>query len=100
MKRKILGWSIVGAVLLGVVGAAIATDESSFCKTCHEMGPYYTAWQSGSHGTDAECIECHVDPGLLKRLAHKPTALMEVVAHFAGDTMFPRPASPGLPNER
>lgn len=100
MKRRILGWSIVGAVLFGLVGASIATDASSFCNTCHEMRPYYAAWQVGAHGVNAECIECHVDAGVLKRLSHKPAALMEVVAHFSGDIAFPQPEPPTMPNAR
>ncbi len=100
MKRWVM-WTAfgVGALVLLVV-AGVATEASSFCPTCHEMGPYYTAWQAGPHGEEADCVTCHVDPGLINHLAHKPVALLEVVSHFRGDITFPRPESPELPNAR
>ena len=83
------------------IGSAIATDASSFCPTCHEMRPYYAAWEDGTHGHEGvDCIDCHVNPGMAARLEHKPVALLEVWAHFFGNTSFPLPTSPTVPNAR
>ena len=99
---KVWVWIAVVAVL-GIVAffpVAIATDRSTFCRTCHEMVPYYDAWAAGPHAQDAQCVECHVDPGLPARFAHKFVALGEVVAHFSGDTSFPRATPPDVPDAR
>jgi hypothetical protein len=93
---------ISGVALLGVVlfQVALATDNAAFCHRCHEMVPYYDAWLVGRHAKTATCIDCHVDTGLPARLAHKFVALGEVKAHFSGDTSFPRPTPPEVPDRR
>ena len=94
-------WTIViVAVLAGAfVAVALATDQSAFCRSCHEMVPYNDAWASGKHA-DVPCVECHVDQGVLARLEHKFVALGEVRSHFTGDTKFPRATPPDVPAER
>ncbi len=100
-NRRTLTLGAAFAVIVTVLfGAAIATDASAFCSVCHEMTPYTTAWSAGPHAEEAECIDCHVDPGIVNRLAHKPAALGEVFAHFRGDTSFPRPERPDVPDSR
>lgn len=89
---------VVGA--LAFIGSALATDKSSFCGTCHEMKPYNDAWAKGPHAKEAECIDCHVNHPLPERFAHKFVALKEVWAHFTGDTLFPRPTPPEVPDAR
>jgi len=95
-------WIGVGAGvgLLLLVGSALATDRAEFCPTCHEMQPYYDSWVAGSHKGSATCIDCHVEPGLPARLAHKPVALGEVWAHFFGNTKFPLATPPEVPSGR
>jgi nitrate/TMAO reductase-like tetraheme cytochrome c subunit len=95
------------AVAVLVVGAgafvltARATDASSFCARCHEMVPYNVAWAAGTHGHQGvDCVECHVNPGIGPRLAHKFVALGEVWAHFFGNTSFPLETPPNVPNRR
>jgi nitrate/TMAO reductase-like tetraheme cytochrome c subunit len=86
--------------VLAFIGIALATDRSAFCDSCHEMTPYYAAWTTGQHSGHAECIDCHVDQGLPARFAHKFVALKEVWSHFSGDTKFPRPTAPKIPDAR
>ena len=81
------------------VGSALATDQSQFCPTCHEMQPHYAAWSQGPH-RDVSCIECHVNRGIPARFAHKFVALGEVYAHFTGDNKFPRVVPPDVPDDR
>ena len=64
------------------------------------MVPYYDAWTSGQHAESAQCIDCHVEPGLPARFAHKFVALGEVASHFSGDTSFPRATPPDVPDSR
>lgn len=83
-------WTSLGVLTaIALAGSMVYTERSSFCPTCHEMRPYYNAWQKGAHASDAECVDCHVDPGLVAHAAHKPTALKEVWNHFFADNRFP-----------
>ena len=95
-------WVAVLLVVIAVafVGVARATDSSSFCPRCHEMVPYYDAWTQGPHAEDAQCVDCHVNPGFGARLAHKFVALQEVQAHFFGNKSFPTETPPNVPNRR
>jgi nitrate/TMAO reductase-like tetraheme cytochrome c subunit len=89
-RRKILVWSAgLVLVLVAIAGSLVYTEQSSFCPTCHEMRPYYTAWQAGGHARSAQCVDCHVPPGIIAHLAHKPAALKEVWDHFFADSRFP-----------
>lgn len=88
-KRILLLGSLFAASLaLVLVGTVQATERPSFCSTCHEMTPYHDAWASGAHRSVA-CVECHVEPGAVNRIAHKFVALREVYDHFATKPRFP-----------
>jgi hypothetical protein len=84
---------VFGSLLVLVflfTGVAAYTDQPTFCASCHEMKPYVDAWARGPHSS-TWCVDCHVGKSYPARLAHKFAALKEVVAHFSGDTRFPRP---------
>jgi len=65
-------WQAAGCVLLGlaiglaVVVARIANATSYLsnapetCMNCHVMSDAYAAWQRGSHGRVAVCVDCHI----------------------------------------
>jgi nitrate/TMAO reductase-like tetraheme cytochrome c subunit len=96
-------WIAIAAVLVvvalaGAFVGAQATDSASFCATCHEMRPYNAAWAAGPHKS-VQCVECHVAPGTLNRLAHKLVALDEVRVHLFGDPKFPM-SGVAVPNDR
>lgn len=77
-------------VVLIALGAFAAFSETpGFCRTCHEMGPYYDAWGAGRHAGRAECVDCHIDAGLVAHIAHKPSEMREVWDHFFADSRFP-----------
>jgi nitrate/TMAO reductase-like tetraheme cytochrome c subunit len=98
--RRLVIWGAVAAVVLVVLTVSLVyTEQSSFCPTCHEMRPYYQAWTVGGHVRSAQCVDCHVDPGLLAHLAHKPIALKEVWDHFFRDNRFPN-FTVDIPNSR
>jgi len=98
--RRLIIWGAVAAIAAVVLTASLVyTEQSSFCPTCHEMRPYYSAWQAGGHVRSASCVDCHVDPGVLAHLAHKPIALKEVWNHFFRDNRFPN-YTVEVPNSR
>jgi len=75
--------------LLAITGSLLYTEQSSFCPVCHEMQPYYDAWQSGGHVSHAECVDCHIDPGFVAHIAHKPSEMVELWDHFFANSKFP-----------
>jgi nitrate/TMAO reductase-like tetraheme cytochrome c subunit len=88
--QRLIMWGAIGvAALILLAGSLVYTEQSSFCPTCHEMGPYYQAWAAGGHAKKAQCVDCHVDAGVIAHLAHKPIALKEVWDHFFADNRFP-----------
>jgi len=99
MRRTII-WTAVAVVAVAALAfSMVYTERSSFCGTCHEMRPYTTAWSAGPHATKAECIDCHVNPGVLAHIMHKPIALKEVWDHLFTSPKFPNYAVE-LPNSR
>lgn len=98
--RRLIIWAAAGvAFLLVLVASLVYTEQSYFCPTCHEMDPYYQAWTTGPHAKSAQCVDCHVDSGVLAHLAHKPIALKEVWDHFFANSRFPN-YTVDLPNSR
>lgn len=82
-------WLVAAAVVLVVPAVAFPlTDSPGFCRSCHEMRPYYAAWHSGPHAR-VSCVQCHVGPGIGARVANKFAALREVRDHFLGHETFP-----------
>ncbi len=90
---------VIAALIAAFVGTALATDRPQFCPTCHEMKPYFDAWAAGPHN-ETWCIDCHVEPGMTARFAHKFVALQEVYSHVIGNTSFPRAVPPVVPDAR
>jgi len=97
--RITAGVVLVAVLVAAFVVVARATDQPSFCRSCHEMTPYHDAWSAGPHN-EVSCIECHVDEGEVPRLLHKFVALREVVSHVRGDTSFPRDTFASVPDYR
>jgi len=62
---------LIAAVLVVVIGAASAavllkaSENPSFCATCHVIRPYYESWLGGDlqvarHAeADVKCLDCH-----------------------------------------
>lgn len=100
-KRKALIVAILTVLILGALFAvARATDNDAFCNAaCHEMKPYHQAWEKGAH-SDVQCVECHVDQGVIPRLLHKWVALGELKVHVFGKPVFPMDSTAKIPDER
>lgn len=97
-KRALL-WVVALVVFLAAMyGTVVYTEQPRFCNVCHEMTPYYSAWQAGGH-QDTSCITCHVAPGVVARFSHKFVALKEVWDHFTTDPRFPR-GTAEVPDDR
>lgn len=91
--------AITAIALVGLLGVAQATEQPVFCSSCHEMEPYYEAWESGPHD-GISCVECHVDSGITERVGHKFVALREVWVHATGEPLFPLVENAEIPDKR
>ncbi|MCE5190898.1 MAG: NapC/NirT family cytochrome c [Actinomycetia bacterium] len=79
---------VLAALAGGTIAVTDYTSRPAFCTSCHEMSPYYAAWDAGAH-VGVSCVSCHVDPGFQAQVSHKVTALKEVYDHFTTEPKFP-----------
>jgi len=84
--RRFFLISITGlAVLIPVGGGATflameVTTKPIFCRSCHNMEPYYDSWANSSH-RDVACVDCHYEPGLLETFEGKFKALSQLAKY-------------------
>jgi nitrate/TMAO reductase-like tetraheme cytochrome c subunit len=80
-------------VLMALVTAAagIYTSRPEFCRSCHNMEPYYVSWQHSSHN-DVTCIKCHFPPGAGEKIRGKLLGLVQL-AKYVTRSEGPRPVA-------
>ncbi len=71
--------------------AGVYTSRPEFCRSCHNMEPYYTSWQESSH-RDVSCIKCHFPPGVGEEVRGKMLGLVQL-AKYVTRSEGPRPAA-------
>ncbi len=87
--------AVFGAFLLLLTlltgGAATYTSRPQFCRSCHNMEPYYDSWQESSH-KDVSCIKCHFPPGAGEKIRGKLMGLVQLLKYVT-ESAGPRPAA-------
>ncbi len=77
------GWVLIVLLMFG--GGAVAFAEYSmqpdFCRSCHIMEPYYTAWHQSKH-RNVPCADCHFEPGFRNTLKGKWQASSQAVKYI------------------
>ena len=83
--RAMVPIAVLGIILLAVstVGFIEYSAQPGFCKSCHNMVPYYDSWASSSHN-EVACIECHYAPGIKAEAMGKLQAANQVVKYITG----------------
>lgn len=79
----------MAALLMAV--AATYTSRPEFCRSCHNMEPYYASWQESSH-KDVSCVKCHFPPGVGEKVRGKMLGLVQL-AKYVTSSEGPRPAA-------
>lgn len=76
------GWVLLLLVVCGVGGAGFAeySMQPDFCRSCHIMEPYYTAWHESKH-KDVPCADCHFEPGWRNTIKGKWQASSQAVKY-------------------
>ncbi len=87
--------AVFGAFLLFLSlltgGAATYTSRPQFCRSCHNMEPYYVSWQESSH-KDVSCIKCHFPPGAGEKVRGKLMGLVQLLKYVT-ESAGPRPSA-------
>ena len=80
---------LLGALFGGL--SAVYTSRPEFCRSCHNMEPYYVSWQESSH-SHVSCVKCHFPPGVGEKIHGKLLGLVQL-AKYVTSTAGPRPAA-------
>ena len=86
-------YAIIGIIILGMAalgGLVVYSTAPSFCRSCHIMEPYYTAWAASKH-KDVACVECHYPPGSPQTLIWKKFQALSQVAKYVTRTYSSKP---------
>lgn len=75
----VLGIAAVGLVVF-FLSMVYYTTSPSFCKSCHNMVPYYDAWKNSKHNK-VSCVECHYPPETKAAIWAKVQAINSVVQY-------------------
>ncbi len=77
------GWVLV-VLFIGMAGMGAMGEYSmqpDFCRSCHIMEPYYTAWHQSTH-QNVPCVDCHFAPGVENTLWGKFQASSQAVKYI------------------
>ena len=85
---KILIGLFVLFVVAGV-GMVGFTSSPSFCKSCHQMKPYFESWQASTH-SEVSCIQCHFAPGIEPVITGKLNGVIQLIKTIT-NTASPKP---------
>ena len=78
-----LGILTVILLSVGTVGVVQFSSSPLFCRSCHNMEPYYESWKTSTHNQVA-CIECHFAPGIRGEAMGKMQAVNQLVKYVTG----------------
>lgn len=76
--------------IVGVGGMTVYSTSPQFCKSCHIMKPYYTAWQGSAH-KDVSCVKCHYPPGRANEILWLKFQALSQVAKYVTRTYSSKP---------
>ena len=78
-------------------GSIVWTSRPTYCRSCHQISPYYESWRISAHG-EIECEQCHWDRGFKGLVQAKMEGLGELVKQIRGKTDGPLRVS--IPDSR
>ncbi len=72
-----LGVFLILALIVSL-GGVLVSGTPGFCNSCHIMNPYYDNWKVSAH-SEVNCLDCHLQPGLVGYVKGKVTGLAQAV---------------------
>lgn len=88
LRRPIFWLAFLGLLFMLSVVLIVPyyiTIRNAYCATCHSMEPYYKSWSTSTHA-NANCIECHVEPGFTNSLYHYVRTTRELYTNLVGSS--------------
>lgn len=90
LKRLLIPSGILLALLLLLLsGFFYYSSTPSFCRSCHNMEPYYQSWEKSKHN-NVSCVTCHLEPGIAGTLRGKYQSSALLVKYLT-NTYSPKP---------
>ncbi len=89
LKRFSLFAGGIAVLAFVAIGFSSYSSSPTFCRSCHNMEPYYQSWKESKH-SGITCTKCHFDPGIVGTLRGKFEASALVVKYLTG-TYSPKP---------
>ena len=86
--KQILLIIIGGTVFIGAFLQVIEA-QPEFCNTCHEMEFNYNTWAVSTHNDEADCLDCHTEPGVKGYIDTRRRSITELIAHITGKYEVP-----------
>ena len=86
VRRLNLVYKLLLALLgfgLFMGGSVEVTGTTGFCNSCHVMEPFYESWQQSGHA-QVNCLDCHIQPGVVEFAKGKMTGLAQAVDCMVG----------------
>jgi hypothetical protein len=85
---KQLSWKVKILLLAAIVlvvssGAIVVSEQPGFCNSCHIMNSYYANWKTSTH-SEVNCLECHLQPGLMGHVKGKINGLSQAIDCMVG----------------
>jgi nitrate/TMAO reductase-like tetraheme cytochrome c subunit len=84
-------FTFAALLILFTAMAGVYTSRPEFCRSCHNMEPYYASWQESSH-REVSCIKCHFPPGAGEKVRGKMLGLVQL-AKYVTRSEGPRPVA-------
>ena len=91
LRAAALAGAFVLLLALLTAVSAMYTSRPEFCRSCHNMEPYFESWQSSSH-SNVSCVKCHFPPGVGEKVRGKLLGLVQL-AKYVTSSEGPRPAA-------
>jgi nitrate/TMAO reductase-like tetraheme cytochrome c subunit len=84
-RKRLIWWGVILAMLsLVAVAALVVTAQPSFCQTCHIMKTRHVSWERSDHHPEADCLDCHAEPGLWGEIKAHVNGARYVYVLFTG----------------
>lgn len=84
LTRPVFWFAFLGMIFIIVLMISVPmyiTTRNQYCSTCHAMEQYYSSWEHSTHAY-ADCVGCHVAPGLANDVSHVYRSTREVYTNL------------------
>ncbi len=84
LTRPVFWFAFLGMVFIVALMISVPmyiTTRNQYCSTCHAMEQFYGSWERSTHAY-ADCVSCHVAPGLVNDIGHVARSTRELYTNL------------------